>query len=117
MVKAIGMTLGEEILEAMQEHIKIRISKDRIIEMDRKETIEKVIMKEVAVGLEKGHIQAISEEITGVVVTVGWGQDQEQVLIETELAVVSVENMIILQGIVQQQLEKKESRTNEQMFN
>ena len=29
--KAIGMTLGEEISEAMQEHIKIKIFEDRII--------------------------------------------------------------------------------------
>ena len=71
MNKAIGMTLGEEILEAMQEHIKIRISEDRIIEVDIEETIEMIIMKEVGVGLEKGHIQVISEEMTGVVVIVG----------------------------------------------
>ena len=32
--------------------------------------------------------------MTGVVVTVGQGQDQEPVLIETELGIISVENMI-----------------------
>ena len=35
-------------------------------------------------------------------VIVGLGQDQEQVLTETELGVSSVENTIILQKIVQQ---------------
>ena len=54
------------------------------------------------VGLGRGHIQAISEEMTGVVVIAGQGQDQEHVLIETELGVISVENVIILQMIVQQ---------------
>ena len=67
-----------------------------------------IIMKEVGVDLEKGHIQVISKEMTGVVVIVGQGQDQEWVLIETELGVINVENIIILQKIVQQQLEMKE---------
>ena len=106
--KAIGMTLGEEILEVMQEHIKVRISEDRIIEVDIEEIIEMIIMKEVGVGLEKGHIQVLLEEMTGVVVTVDEGQDQELVLIERELGVIHVENMIISQKIVQQWLEKKE---------
>ena len=107
MDKIIEMTLGEEILEAMQQHIKIIILEDRIIEVHIEETIEMIITKEVGVGLEKGHIQVISEEMTGVVVIEGWGKDQEWVLIETELGVVSVENMIILQKIVQQWPEKK----------
>ena len=34
MNKAIGMTLGEKMLEAMQECIKIKISEDRTIEVD-----------------------------------------------------------------------------------
>ena len=91
------MTLGEEILEVMQECIKIRILEDRILEID---------MKEVGVGLEKGHIQITSEGTTEVIV--GQGQDQEWELIETELDVMSIESMIILQKIVQQWLEKKE---------
>ena len=91
----------------MLEHIKVSILEDRIIEVDIEGTIEVIIMKEVGVGLEEGHIQVISEEMTGVVVIVGHGQDQKQVLIETELGVISVENMIILQKIVQQQLKKK----------
>ena len=53
MNKAIGMTLGEEILEAMWECIKIRILEDRIIEVDIEEIIGMKIMKEVGVGLEK----------------------------------------------------------------
>ena len=49
-----------------------------------------IITKEVGIGLEKGHSQTISEEMTGVAVIVGQGQEQEQVLIETELGVISV---------------------------
>ena len=56
MDKAIRMTLGKEISEAVQEHIKIRISEDRIIEVYIEEFIGIQIMKEVEVGLEKGHI-------------------------------------------------------------
>ena len=41
------MTLGEEISEAMQECIKIKISEDRTIEVDIEETIEMIIMKEL----------------------------------------------------------------------
>ena len=40
--------------------------------------------------------------MTGVVIIVGQGQDKEQVLKETELGVISIGNMIILQKIVQQ---------------
>ena len=57
------------------------------------------IMKEVGVGLEKGNIKVTLEGMTGVVVIVGQGQDQEQILIETELGAISVENIIILQKI------------------
>ena len=39
--------------------------------MDIEETIEMIITKGVGVGLEKGCIQAISEEMTEVVVVVG----------------------------------------------
>ena len=45
MDKATGMTLGEEILEAVLECIKIKISEDRIIEVDIEETIEMIITK------------------------------------------------------------------------
>ena len=58
--------------------------------MDIEETIEMIDIKEVGVGLEKGHIQVIWEEMTGIVVIVGWGQDEEQALMETELGVISV---------------------------
>ena len=113
MGKAIGMILGEEILEAMQEYIKIKISEDIMIEVDIEETIEMIIIKKAGVGLEKGHIQVISEEMTGIVVKVAWGWDHDQVLIETELGVISVENMIILHKIVQQQLEKKDRQNKD----
>ena len=58
MDKAIGMMLGEEMLEAIQEHIKLRISVEGK-EVDIEEIIEMIITKEIEVGLEKGHIQAI----------------------------------------------------------
>ena len=38
--------------------------------MDIEENIEIIIIKEVGVGLEKGHTQAISEEMTEVTVIV-----------------------------------------------
>ena len=60
------------------------------------------VMKEVGVGLEKGHTLVILEEMTEATTTVGQDQDQEQVLIETELSVISVENIIISQKIVHQ---------------
>ena len=52
-------------------------------------------MKEVGVGLEKGCIQITSEGRTEVIVIVGQGQYQDQVLLETELGIISVESMII----------------------
>ena len=59
MDKDIGMTLGEEILEVMQEHIKIL--KDRIVGENIEEIIGMQIIaeKEVGVGLGKDHFQAI----------------------------------------------------------
>ena len=62
MDKAIGTTLGEEILEAIQECIRIKILRDRIIEVDIEEIIGIKIMKEIGVGLQKDHIQIILEE-------------------------------------------------------
>ena len=53
---------------------------DKIIEMDIEETIEKIIMKEVGVGLEKDGFQIMSEGMTEVVV-VGLDQVLELVLI------------------------------------
>ena len=62
---------------------------------DKQKIIEMTIMKEVGVGLEKGHIQVILERMTEAIASVGQGQDQEQVLIETEFGVISIANMII----------------------
>ena len=81
MTRIIGMTIGGEILKGMWECIKIRTLGDKIIEVDIEETIE-MTMKEVGVGLEKSHTQVILEGMTEVTVTVGQGQDQEQVLID-----------------------------------
>ena len=77
MDKFLGMILEEEILEEVQEHIKIRTLEDRIIEVDIKETIGIKIMKEVEVGPEKDHIKIISEGMTEVIIIVDQGQDQE----------------------------------------
>ena len=74
MNKARGMTLEEETSEVMQEHI--RIFEDRIIEVDKEETIGMRIMKEVGVGLEKDNIKVAHEGITEAA-AVGRGQDQE----------------------------------------
>ena len=73
MNKTIGMTIGDEILEATQKCIKIRILEDRIIEVDTEEIIGMKIMKEVGVGLEKGCIQVTLEGMTEAVVIVGQG--------------------------------------------
>ena len=61
MDKVIGMTLGEEIIEVMQEHIKVRILENRTIEEDIEEIIGMRTMaeKEIRVGLEKDHTQTI----------------------------------------------------------
>ena len=77
MEKAIGKTLGEEILEAIWGDMKIRILEDRIIEVDIEEIIGMRIMKEEGLCLEKGLIQVTSEGMTEVIVTVGQGQDQK----------------------------------------
>ena len=53
MGKVLGMTLEEEILEAIQECIRIRIFEDRITAVDIEEIIEMKIMKEVGVGLRE----------------------------------------------------------------
>ena len=76
--KAIGMTLEEEILKVMQEHIKVRIFEDRTIEEDIEEIIGMRTMreKEIGVGLEKDHIWTTVEGETGVVVIVDQGWDQ-----------------------------------------
>ena len=76
MNKTIGMTLEEESLEVMKEHIKIRILEGRIIEADIEETIGMKIMKEIGVGLENGNIKVAQEGIIEEA-TVGQGQDQE----------------------------------------
>ena len=117
MDKAIGMTLGEEILEAMLEHNKIRISEDRIIEVDIEETIEMIITKEVGVGLETGHIQVISEEMAGVVVIVGQSHNQEQVRIETELCVKCREYDHFVKDCPTMAREERETEQIQQMFN
>ena len=54
------------------------------------------IMKEVGVGLEKGHIQITSEGMTEVIVIVGQGQDQEQVPKETERETDQIQQMFKL---------------------
>ena len=60
MNKAIAMTLEEETLRGnLRVYKKPRILEDRIIEVDKEETIEMKIMKEVGVGLEKGNIRVI----------------------------------------------------------
>ena len=69
---------------------------DRIVEESIERIIEMTVMIEVGTGLEKGHLpEAIITIEIGVQAIVGPGQDQEQVLIETEYDVISVENMII----------------------
>ena len=77
MTKTICMTIGEEILDIMCECIRIRILEERIIVVDTEEIIGMKIMKEVGVGLEKGHIQVTLKGTTEAVVIVGQGWDQD----------------------------------------
>ena len=74
--RTIGMTLEKEILEVIQDCIRIRMLEDRIIEMDIEETIGMKTMTEVGVGLEKGNIEVIQERMIELTVA-DLGQDQE----------------------------------------
>ena len=67
--------------------------------MDKEESIEVIIMKEVGVGLEKDSFLIMPEEMTEVVV--GLIKVQELGLIEIGLDVINVESMSILQKTVQ----------------
>ena len=67
------------------------------------------LMIEVGTGLEKGHFpEAIITKEIGVHAIVGPGQDQEQVLIETEYNGISVGNVIISQSDCSTSREVKE---------
>ena len=69
---------------------------DRIVEESVETIIEMKVMTEAGTGQEKGHFpEAMTTIEIGVQEVVGPGQDQEQVLIETEYDVISVGNMII----------------------
>ena len=78
--------IGEEILEVMQEHIKIL--KDKTLEKTTELITDMKVMTEVEIGtgLEKGHfLESLATiETIGVQATVDPGQDQEQVQIETD---------------------------------
>ena len=66
-------------------------------------------MTEAGTGLEKGHFPEIMATMLEIEVeaTVGPGQDQEHVQIGKEFDVISVGNMIILQGTVPLQGKKR----------
>ena len=75
---------------------------DKIAEESIETSLGMTVMTEAGTGLEKGHfleIMATMLEI-GVQATVGPGQDQDQVQIGIEFNVISVGNVIILQGTV-----------------
>ena len=77
--------IGEEILEVMQGHIKIL--KEKTVEDSIEIITEMKVMAEVeiGIGLEKSHFleTLVVIETIGVQATVGPGQDQGQVQIET----------------------------------
>ena len=86
-----------ENLEEKQEHIKIL--EDRTVEESTEMIIEMKIIAEIeeGTGLEKDHFQeTLIGEMIGVQAIVGLDQDQEPVLIETELGVINVGNTITL---------------------
>ena len=108
--------IEEEILEAIQGHIKIL--EDRIAEENIEVIIGMVVTveREVGVDLEKGHFQeiivVIIEGLIGVQAIVDQGQDQEQ-----ELHVISVESVITLQKIVLHPMKKgKWNKSNRCLF-
>ena len=75
---------------------------DIIIEESTETAIEMTVMTEAGTGLEKDHFPKIMAAMLEIQVqaTVGPGQDHEQVQIRFEFDVISVVNMIILQGTV-----------------
>ena len=75
---------------------------DRIVEESIETVIEIIVMTEAGIGPEKGCFPEIMATMleTEVQAIVCPGQDQEQVQIGIEFDVVSVGNMIILQGTV-----------------
>ena len=91
--------IQEEILEAIQGHIRIledRIAEENIEILGMKVTVE----REVGVDLEKGHFQeiiaGIIEGTIEVQAIIDQGHDQKQVQTGIELDVLSVESMITL---------------------
>ena len=89
----IEMTIGETILE------RHKIIEVKTLDVDIEIIIiEMTTLEEVEVGLRKNNNQVILAEIIEVIA--GQDQVQEPVLIETELDVLSVGNMIILQKTV-----------------
>ena len=67
-----------------------------IMEMDSGEILEIKVIRGVGVGQMIGNLDVITEGTIEVLVTVDQGQVQEQVPIEIELDVLSVESMITL---------------------
>ena len=71
----------------------------KIVEESIEPAIEITVMTEAGTGLEKGHFPEIMATIElEVQAIVGPDQDSDQVQIEIEFGVISVGNMIILQG-------------------
>ena len=89
------MILEEEILGGISDQI--RITQDKIIEVDIEEIIEMIIMTQAKEGLGIDNILIIEGMIE---VTVGLDQVQEPVPIEIELDVINAGNAIILLKIV-----------------
>ena len=94
-IRTIEVILEEEILEEIQEQI--RITEVKIKEVNINEIIEIIIMKEVEVDLGIHNIQIIEAMKE---TTVGLDQVQEPVQIEIESDVINVGIMIILLNIV-----------------
>ena len=88
--------IEEVILEEMQGAME-----DKTVEESTEITIEMTVMTEVGTGLEKGHFPEIMTIIELEAQTmVHPGQDPELVQIGIEFIVISLGNMIILQGTV-----------------
>ena len=75
---------------------------DKIIGESTETIIEMTVMAEAGTGLDKGYLLETIATILEIEVQalVGPGQDEEQVQTEIDSNVISVGNMIILQGTV-----------------
>ena len=96
----IGLNMSKIIGEVIVEET-LGIMVDKTVEESIETAIEMTVMTEAGTGLEKGHFPQMMAIIElEAQATVDSGQDPELAQIGIEFVVISVGNMIILQGTV-----------------